>query len=76
LDRFVSLSLACLDVPLLIEPNMPSANNAIWSLGELLIKVSGAHAKGMRVGGCVRACVRAGRRARGRARVRAGGVRV
>lgn len=33
-------SLACLEVPALIEPNMPSANNAIWSLGELMVKVS------------------------------------
>jgi hypothetical protein len=39
LDELVKLSLACMDVPALTEPNMPSANNAIWSLGELMLKV-------------------------------------
>jgi transportin-1 len=39
LDEFVKLSLACMEVPALTEANMPSANNAIWSLGELMLKV-------------------------------------
>ncbi|WIA22073.1 hypothetical protein OEZ85_004416 [Tetradesmus obliquus] len=42
LDEFVKLSLACMEVPALTEPNMPSANNAIWSLGELMIKANPA----------------------------------
>jgi hypothetical protein len=43
LDRYISLCLACMEVPRLTEPNMPSANNAIWSMGELVIRVSAAH---------------------------------
>ena len=39
LDAFISLALACMEVPVLTESNMPSANNAIWSLGEIIIKV-------------------------------------
>ncbi|KAF8063844.1 TRN1 [Scenedesmus sp. PABB004] len=38
LAEFVSASLACMEVPALTEANMPSANNALWSLGELMIK--------------------------------------
>jgi hypothetical protein len=41
LDRYISLCLACMEVPRLTEPNMPSANNAIWSMGELVIRVRG-----------------------------------
>lgn len=40
LEDFMAASLACLEVPALIEPNMPSANNAIWSLGELMVKIA------------------------------------
>ena len=39
LGTYVSVSLPCLELPQLTEQNMPSANNAIWSLGELLLKV-------------------------------------
>jgi hypothetical protein len=39
LERFIALSLACMEVPRLTEGNMPSANNAIWSMGEIIIRV-------------------------------------
>ncbi|KAF6260222.1 ARM repeat-containing protein [Scenedesmus sp. NREL 46B-D3] len=42
LDELVKLSLACMEVPALTEPNMPSANNAIWSLGELMMRANPA----------------------------------
>lgn len=40
LEDFMAASLACLEVPALTERNMPSANNAIWSLGELMVKIA------------------------------------
>jgi transportin-1 len=39
LERFIALSLGCMEVPRLTEGNMPSANNAIWSMGELIVRV-------------------------------------
>lgn len=40
LERFLGLCLSCMEVPRLTEDNMPSANNAIWSMGEMIIRVS------------------------------------
>jgi hypothetical protein len=42
LETYISLCLSNLEVPQLTEPNMSAANNAVWSLGELMIKASGA----------------------------------
>jgi hypothetical protein len=38
LEQFLALCISCLEVPRLTESNMPSANNAIWSMGELIIR--------------------------------------